>query len=124
MGRRAGTSLITFGVCCVAALLAVVPARALETDQFTVPDRPLADIGPQVSPHVLATVWDVVQAANAKAEWHAREARRTPWFLWKNYHLGKAKQFRGADYLAYRLYGALAGGGLPECKIEQWVQRV
>jgi hypothetical protein len=99
------------------------PARALETDQFTVPDAPLADLGPDVGTYVLATVWDVVQAANARAEWHDAEARRTPWVLWRNYHRAKAGQYRGEDYLAYRLYGALAGGGLPECKIEQWARR-
>jgi hypothetical protein len=71
----------------------------------------------------MATIWDVAQAANTKAAWHEREARRPPWLLWKQYHLGKAVQFRGEDYLARRVYEALAGGGLPECKIEQWVQR-
>ena len=70
----------------------------------------------------MATVWDVVQAADAKAAWHEAEARRTPWAIWRRYHRSKAEQFRGEDYLARRVYEALAGGGLPECKIEQWVQ--
>jgi hypothetical protein len=124
MGRAARASLISICVGCLVLGGVALPARALETDQFTVPDAPLADIGPELSPYVLATVWDVVQAANAKAQWHDAEARRTPWFFWRDYHRGKAAQYRGEDYLALRVYGALAGGGLPECKIEQWAQRL
>jgi len=124
MGRAARASLTSFCVGCLALCGIALPARALETDQFTVPDAPLADIGPELSPYVLATVWDVVQAANAKAQWHDTEARRTPWLFWRDYHRAKAAQYRGEDYLALRVYGALAGGGLPECKIEQWAQRL
>src|SRR6476620_7884173 len=112
MGRPARASVLFLAISFVALGGMAAPARALETDQFTVPDAPLADIGPELSPYVLATVWDVVQAANAKAQWHDGEARRTPWSLWKNFHRARAEQYRGEDYLAYRLYGALAGGGL------------
>ena len=116
----------TVSACLLAALFAWGPARpawALETDQFTVPDRPLADVGTDISRFVMATLWDVMQSANTKAAWHEREARAATWPFWKKYHRGKARQFRSADYLCQKLYEALAGGGLPECKIEQWVRK-
>lgn len=121
-GRRAGAIASLLVGALVGSFLAA-PARALETDQFTVPDRPLADIGPHVDAYVMATVWDVVQAANGKAAWHARQARRTPWVFWKQYHRGKAEQFGGDEYLARRVYEALAGGSVPECRIELWVRQ-
>ena len=120
MGWRAGG--IQFVGCVFVAVALAAPARALETDQFTVPGHPLSDVGPELDPYVLATVWNVVQEANAKASWHDGEARKTPWQLWRQYHRGKAEQFRGEDYLCRRVYEALAGTGLPECKIEQWVK--
>ena len=121
MGYGRGVGIIPL-IVGVALSVPVAPARALETDQFTVPDRPLVDIGPEVSPYVMATLWDVVHEANGRSAAHEREARRTPWVMWKHHHRAKARQFRGEDYLARRLYEALAGGGLPECKIELWVR--
>ena len=105
-----------------AALVALAPvARALETDQYTVPEAPLADVGPDVSRYVMATVWDVVQDVNARAAAHDREARRTAWGMLRDYHRGRAERFRSEGYLDQRIFQALAGSGLPECKIEQWV---
>ena len=118
-GRGVGVLSLVVGV---ALGVFAAPARALETDQFTVPDRPLVDIGPEVGAYAMATVWDVVHEANARAAAHERESRRTPWPMWKSHHRAKAAQFGGEDYLARRLYEALAGRGLPECKIELWVR--
>lgn len=117
MGTRASAALILTTLLALAG-----PVSALETDQFTVPDGPLADIGPELEVYVLSTVWDVVQQANGRAAAHEREARRG-WPIWKGYHLAVADRFRGEDYLAKRIYEALAGGGLPECRVEQWVWR-
>jgi hypothetical protein len=106
----------------VALCAAAPPASALETDQFTVPDRPLPDIGPELNLYVAATVWDVVQDVNARADAQDRAARRALWPPLKNYHRSRAKRLRTEDYLARRVYDALSGPGLFECKIELWVR--
>jgi hypothetical protein len=107
-----------------AALLAAAPLTfALETDQFTVPDRPLPDIGPELNLYVAATVWDIVQDINEKAGAQDRAARRALWPPLKNYHRARAERLRGEDYLARRVYAALAGTSVFECKLEQWVRR-
>lgn len=117
MGIRASAAFI------LTILLALGgPAFALETDQFTVPDGPLADIGPELEVYVLARVWDVVQESNRRAVEHEREAK-LGWSIWTGYHRSEAARYRSEDYLAKRVYEALAGGGLPECRIEQWAER-
>jgi hypothetical protein len=120
MGRL-NFALILLALC--AATAAPSPrARALETDQFTVPARALPDVGPEVDVYVAATVWDVAQTFNARAAAHEAAARRSPW-PWKDYHRGRAARYRDADFLTKRVYDALAGPGLPESRIEQWVRR-
>ena len=108
---------------CVALLLgATVPALALETDQFTVPSRPLPDIGPELDAYVAGVVWDVALGLNARAEAQEREARKAPWPL-SDYHRSRAARYRSNDLFTRRVFDALAGPGLPECRVEQWVRR-
>jgi hypothetical protein len=114
--------LILLAACI--ALLAPAPlATALETDQFTVPDRPLPDIGLELNRFVAATVWDIVQDVNARADAQDRAARRALWPPLERYHRSRAKRFRSEDYLAKRVYDALAGPNVFECRLEQWVRR-
>src|SRR3954466_9770950 len=119
--RRSALALIMTTVC-VALLAMAETARALETDQFTVPDRPLADLGPELDVYVTATVWDVVQNLNTRAAAHERAAPNSPW-PWKDYHRGRAARYRSEDLLVQRAYDALAGPGLPESRIELWIHR-
>jgi len=108
---RAARALLLLSFCT--ALLTVAPlTRALETDQFTVPDRPLPDIGPELDAYVAGTVWDVVQTLNARAAEEERAARRSLW-PWNDYHLARARRLRSTDLLAQRVYDSLAGPGLP-----------
>ena len=109
---------------CICAALFVSTGRvvALETDQFTVPDRPLADIGPEMDLYVASTVWDVAQKLSARATAEDREAASDAFPFFGAYHRSLAARYRGADLLAKRVYDVLAGPGLPECKIEQWVR--
>jgi hypothetical protein len=120
MGRLPSAHIFT--TLIVALVAAAGPARALETDQFTVPKRPLPDVGAELDVYVAATVWDVVQNLNTRAAAHEREARKAPW-PWKDYHRGRAERYRSEELLAQRVYDALAGPGLPESRIELWVRR-
>jgi hypothetical protein len=117
---RAPRALLLFSFCTT--VLAVTrPASALETDQFTVPNRPLPDIGPELDAYVGGTVWDVVQTLNARAADEERAARRSIW-PWRDYHRARASRLRSEDLLAQRVYDNLAGPGLPECRIEVWAR--
>src|SRR5690242_2548251 len=118
MGRRFRLPAV---IVCAALLAPAGAARALETDQFTVPDRPLADIGPELDVYVASTVWNVAQELSTRATAEDRAARQD-WPIFHAYHRSLAARYRGSDLLARRVYAALAGPGLPECKIEQWVR--
>lgn len=111
---------------CVALLCTAPPpaARALETDQFTVPaGGPLPDIGPEVDAKVLAAVLAVADEASGKARRHTAEAEKTRWTFWKRHHRGRAAEYLSEEHLARRVYHALAGAKVPECKIERWVRQ-
>jgi hypothetical protein len=117
---RAPRALLLLSLCT--AILTVAPlTRALETDQFTVPDRPLPDVGPELDAYVASTVWDVVQTLNARAGEEERVARRAVW-PWADYHRARARRLRSPDLLAQRAFDRLAGPALPECRIELWVR--
>lgn len=120
MGRPSHT-LILFALCA-AVIAPVSPTVALETDQFTVPNRPLPDLGPEIDVYVAATVWDVAQEMNARAAAHERKARAAAWPL-KDFHRARAARYRDEDLLTRRVFDALAGPALPESRIEQWVRR-
>ena len=110
---------LALGVCAAISR----PAVALETDQFTVPDSALPDLGPEVNVYVAATLFDLVQELNGRAEAHDRAARASALPLLRDYHRGRAARYRSEDLLARRVYDALAGTSLPECRIELWVRR-
>jgi hypothetical protein len=117
---RAPRALLLLLFCTT--VLAVTPAApALETDQFTVPNGPLPDIGPELDVYVAGTVWDVVQTLNTRAADEERAARRSVW-PWRDYHRARASRLRSDDLLAQRVYDNLAGPGLPECRIEVWAR--
>ena len=106
----------------LAAIAPVMSARALETDQFTVPDRPLPDLGPETDVYVAALVWDVAQQMNARAADQERAARTTSLPFMRSYHRGRAARYRSADLLTKRVFDAVAGPGLPESRLEDWVR--
>jgi hypothetical protein len=106
----------------VIACCGVFPAFALETDQFTVPDAPLLDIGAELNGHALRVLRDIVREANDKGGWHAAKASSSTGF-WRARHLAQAAEFRSEGYVAQRLYEELGTGGTPECRVERWVRR-
>src|SRR3954465_8885380 len=121
MGLR-GQSAITVSLILPAALFAAPPrsARALETDQFTVPPQPLADVGPQLQQHVTAILQDVMTRTNVRYLEHTRAASaNTPW---RSHHERAAAACLTEDTLAAAFFDEV-GHGLPECDIEAWVVR-
>jgi hypothetical protein len=86
--------------------LAAGNARALETDQFTVPDKPIPDIGA-----------DLDLKIDVELRMLANEA---------NGHLANggsgSKEYLENDFFADALTDEFAHG-LPECTIESWIRR-
>ena len=127
MGRRnasALAALLRAAVITAAALLVLLrpqAAKALETDQFTVPPRPLADIGPELALEVMARIDTAAARLNARAAAHARRAERSRGF-WQRHHLRAHQRELSEGRLALEVYRELAGPGLPECRIERWVR--
>lgn len=98
-------ALVAVGV--VAVGLVAGSARALETDQFTVPSKPLPNLGPVLDLKVDLTLRVLVNEANE--------------------HLDKggkaAEKYKSNDFFADSISNLYAGG-IPECTIESWVRNV
>ena len=122
MGLR-GRSITQIAlVLCAACLTLARPqaAGALETDQFTVPPQPLADVGPQLQQHVTAILQDVMTRTNLRYLEHTRAAAAGA--LWRVHHEQAAAACLSEDTLASAFFDEV-GHGLPECDIEAWVVR-
>src|SRR5688500_17734881 len=117
---RLVTVLFLAGLCS-----ATVPPRAadaLETDQFTVPPAPLADIGPELAAEVARRIDAAVGRLNARAAAHDVRAASARGF-WQRHHLRERDRALTEQSLAREVYRELAGPWVPECRIEQWVRR-
>src|SRR3954471_1931579 len=117
--RRSSIPLILVSL----VLLASAPfARALETDQFTPPPQPLADLAPQFQQHVTAVLQDVVARANIRHLDEARAAADTTSAFWRDLHAGKAAKCMTEEFIVEAFYDEV-GHGLPESTLETWVVR-
>lgn len=127
-GRRirpgGGARVWTFAAIAGALVLLATGRRqaaALETDQFVVPPQPLADIGPELAAEVMARIDAAAERVNARAAAHARKAKAARGF-WRRHHLRQLEKQQTEGILAREVYRALAGPGLPECRIERWMR--
>jgi hypothetical protein len=121
--RLRASPLVKLALVLCAACLTVArarPARALETDQFTVPPQPLADVGPHLQQHVTAILQDVMTRTNLRYLEHTRAAAAGG--LLRGYHERAAAACLSEDALAAAFFDEV-GHGLPECAIEEWVVR-
>jgi hypothetical protein len=127
MGRVYGTARSVRAACFAGAALlalagATLPARALETDQFTPPPQALDDISPQFQQHATAVLQRVISRTNIRHLDALRAARATSNKGWKQDYLKKAANYLTEDYVARALFDEV-GHGLPDCTIEVWVTR-
>jgi hypothetical protein len=127
MGRANGSARSVRAACFACVLVfalagAALPARALETDQFTPPPQPLEDISPQLQQHATAVLQRVISRANIRHLDATRAARTTSNKGWKQAYLKKAAGYLAEDYVARALFDEV-GHGLPDCTIEVWVTR-
>ena len=110
-----------FSVGILIGLLFVTPALALETDQFTLPPQPLADLGPVVDFKAAYELRHVVADANTLRARELQLARDASTKAKARAHREAAHAAVSQQAIADAFYHAIAGGGVPECKIEDWV---
>lgn len=94
---------------------------ALECDQFTVPPRPLVDLGTTLDAKIVHELKIAVDDANAERADNLRKAAATRSPNWKKIYTRRAESAVTQQALAERVYRQLAGGGVPRCRIENWV---
>ncbi|CAN5394938.1 hypothetical protein BH10PLA1_BH10PLA1_08170 [soil metagenome] len=97
-------------------------ACALETDQFTVPPRPLVDMGPALSNRVIDELKTIVADANATRQRELRLVAATKSRYWQKIHLNKAYAAVSQPVLAKAVYDAISGGSPYECHVEAWIR--
>jgi len=111
------------GLCFILmSMVLAAPAVALETDQFTVPPKPLADYGPKLSQRVADEIRVVVDDANATRAKELREAAKARSRGSQRAHLEKAYAVVSQPVLAKAIYDAISGGNPYENHVESWVR--
>ncbi|HZZ42925.1 MAG TPA: hypothetical protein VFE58_08295 [Tepidisphaeraceae bacterium] len=83
----------------------IAAARALETDQFTVPDKPLPDLSMDLDLKIDLDLRVLINDANDHLAQGGHEAQK----------------YRENDYFALAL-DKMYANGIPECTIERWIR--
>jgi hypothetical protein len=104
-----------------AGALCPSPARAIETDQYTPPPVPLADIGPHVQQKLRATIQEVVSQTNVAYLEHRREAKAAWLPFAGDRHRAEADRLQTDEAVAAGIRAAL-GEGVAETSVELWVK--
>lgn len=112
---------------CLAMLASPLTVRGLETDQYDVPPKPLADIGDEVSDQIQQRIQEAIDDLNrlilddescvksfsdSKSRSCSRDGATN-----ELYYL------RSEQALAHAVYEKLGAGLVPYCKIESWVEK-
>src|SRR4051812_14189740 len=116
--------MLTVRLCLVCALIfcGLSPrVFALETDQFTLPRKPLRDIAPEVNGRVFEILKQVVARANYDIAEHETAAAKLTG-THRDRELAAMKQLLSERYIAQQFADVVAPG-LPECRIKAWVRR-
>src|SRR5215210_1434292 len=110
-------------VASIALFAFVFPAAtlALETDQFTVPPKPLSDTAPELNGALFQILQQITARANYDITQHEARAAAASGKK-RDRELAAMKQLLGETYIAKELSNVVSHG-VPECKIEQWIRR-
>lgn len=117
-----GRRLIAATMILSAWLAASQQVGALETDQFTVPPQPLADIGPQVAEKLHDTLATIIQQLNAELDQLTSQLASATNPATRSRIQQQIDQRLSGRPIADRLYDAV-GVGIPETQLELWIRR-
>ena len=105
---------------CAMALAPV--ARALETDQFTCPPRPLVDLSDEFEVRMRQALQEAVERANREYAEHAEGASAAKLGFVRESRLKKARQWLGERHVVRAAYAATVFSGYPQCEMELWAR--
>src|SRR5688500_12489772 len=110
-------------VAAVAFLALAFPGGtlALETDQFTVPPKPLRDTAPELNDALFQILQRIIARTNIEIAQHEARAAETIEKK-RDRELAAMKQLLAETYIA-KEFSDVVSTGLPECKIEAWIRR-
>lgn len=95
---------------------------ALETDQFTVPPRPLVDLGAEFQAEVLKALETAVGRVNEQYDEHTAKASRASFKFVRRSEMQKAAERLTEAYIARAVCDATVRGGSAQCHLEAWVR--
>jgi hypothetical protein len=98
-------SILPLVIC--GCLVVASQVRATETDQFTVPPRPLKDLGPDVDGELALVLERIAHDTNARFKESIDDALSTAWGWKRNGHLADAAECLTDRYIARKVYEAL-----------------
>jgi len=111
------------GLAVLLALLAITPHLcALESDQFTLPPKPLADIGEELDARLSSDIDKAVQAANKTISEMQAKLDTTTSDYWKKYFIKELVNLRSDRPVLHELR-KITGTGIPSCTIEVWLNK-
>jgi hypothetical protein len=105
----------------VAARLAVLPARAYEADQFTLPPEPLTDLGPVLAVWVHRSLADVMDELNARIAHLEVQAAQAESESQRKRRQDQIQACLADQRVAKAIYQRL-GLGWPEAQVELWIR--
>ncbi|MBI1368749.1 MAG: hypothetical protein GC162_08875 [Planctomycetes bacterium] len=105
----------------IAGLTLSSPLLALETDQFTLPPKPLADIGPEVSAQIKQVITDAMEKANRKIIVLRRKAQTTKDDDQRLEYQKRIDELLDVSAITGALY-EFTGDGMPESHLEAWLK--
>src|SRR3712207_1689208 len=105
------------GWLCALSTLVAPRVHALETDQFTLPPRPLKDLGAEFDREVAAILQEVADRVTAR---HQEHLARTPAWpaAFRKAHLARADKLLSEANLTKTAFLALSRSGTPQNRME------
>ena len=105
------------GLVCLSGLS---PVLALESDQFTLPPAPLADVGAELDRYLGAELGEIITALNAEIDRCRQRGAKARSASSKRRQDRALQKLLSEDRVARALHAAL-GKGMPQCRIERWL---
>ena len=109
----------SFAIAATLAICARVSAK--ESDQYTVPPEPLADIGPEVQQIITDELTRILDETNARLAMHRARAKALPPGEPRQWNEQQAELLSSREHMAARLFDSL-GDGFPETELERRIR--
>jgi len=107
---------------CICVALMAARGFAFETDQFTVPPKPLVDLGAEFQAEVARSVQRACDRVNEHYRDHlARAAKARFRFVRESEEKGAADCLREVE-IVEAVFNATVRGGYPQCQMELWAR--